>query len=168
MIRIIVLAAVAAVLLTIPAVSQPPRASNRPAAPPPTNPPKTAPRLVPMAETKLLMEGLTNANYLGLERILKGSDIDAESWAFARGQALLIAESGNLLMMRPPKNAGQDAWMKSAGELRDSAGQLGRAIAGRDLDRSRVALIDLSTTCNACHESFRVDKRIKPFGPDKP
>ena len=28
------------------------------------------------------------------------------AWKFVRGQALLIAESGNLLLLRPPHNAG--------------------------------------------------------------
>lgn len=134
---------------------QPSRGSSRP--------PANAPRLVPVAETRLLMEGMTNANYLGLEKILKSNEIDKDHWTFARGQALLIAESGNLLMMRPPRNSGQDAWMKAAAELRESATQLARAVTSQDVERSRLALVTMSNTCNNCHQTFRVPQRISPF-----
>src|SRR5437660_360637 len=103
--RLLLLAVLAAGLMTAPATPQP-TPGTRPKIPTP----KTQPRLVPVAETKLIMEGLTHANFQGLEKILKSTDIDAETWAFARGQALLIAESGNLLMIRPPNNSGQDTW----------------------------------------------------------
>ena len=38
-----------------------------------------------------------------IERLLSQKPADVQSWTFARGQALLIAETGNLLMLRPPK-----------------------------------------------------------------
>ena len=69
--------------------------------------PKVAPKLEPVAETKLLMEGLAHANFKGLERILTQKPADAQTWTFARGQALLVAETANLLMMRPPQKEGQ-------------------------------------------------------------
>ena len=71
---------------------------------------KVEPKLVPVAETRLLMEGLAHSNFRGLERILKQKPADDKAWTFARGQALLIAETGNLLMLRPPKNAGEAIW----------------------------------------------------------
>src|SRR5258708_2326017 len=64
---------------------------------------KPAPRLEPVAETRLLMEGLNQANFRGLERLLRQKPAEAEAWSFARGQALLIAETGNLLLIRPPR-----------------------------------------------------------------
>src|SRR5207247_369538 len=72
--------------------------------------PKFVPRLEAVAETKLLMEGLNQANFRGLENLLKQKPADLEAWTFARGQALLIAETGNLLLLRPPRNQGQAAW----------------------------------------------------------
>src|SRR5712691_11758785 len=73
---------------------------------------KIVPKLEPVAETKLLMEGLAHANFRGLERNLVKNPIDDQSWIFARGQALLIAETANLLMLRPPRNKGETAWME--------------------------------------------------------
>jgi len=160
-VRILLLAASAALVLAWPVSSQPPRGSSRANPAPQTA--KHAPKLTPVAETKLLMEGLANANFLGLEKILKGGEIDEESWTFARGQALLIAESANLLMLRPPNNPRQDAWMKAAEEMRESASQLVKTMAGHDIERSRSGLVELSQKCNACHESFRVKTRVKAF-----
>src|SRR5215468_6277368 len=75
-----------------------------PATPQTSNPkPKIVPKLEPIAETKLLMEGLANANFRGLDRLLQKKPDEAQAWVFARGQALLIAETANLLMLRPPR-----------------------------------------------------------------
>jgi hypothetical protein len=124
---------------------------------------RPAPRLEPIAETRLLMEGLAQANFHGLERMLNQKPSDNEAWTFARGQALLLAETGNLLMLRPPKNPGETAWMDYSRELRDSATMLAKAAAARDYEGSRNLLGDLAVTCNRCHQTFRVPARIVPF-----
>jgi len=152
--RFAALAILVAAMCTVPGASQSPAAKK-----------KEPPRLVPVAETKLLMEGLAHPNFLGIERILKSDEADAESWAFARGQAILIAESANLLMMRPPKNAGQDAWMQHATRLRDQSTDLARSIAKKDLNASRAGLITLGNQCNSCHQTFRVPMKVSAFAP---
>src|SRR5438270_174320 len=80
-------------------------------------------------DTRLLMEGLNSSNFRGLEKMLSEKPESADAWVFARGQALLIAETGNLLLLRPPKNQGRDAWQMRATELRDNATALARTIA---------------------------------------
>jgi hypothetical protein len=125
---------------------------------------RPAPRLEPVADTRLLMEGLNQANFQGLERLLQQKPAGVEAWAFARGQALLIAETGNLLMLRPPRNsAGRIAWMDRAVDLRITATRLARAAADRDYAQCRAGLVELATTCNRCHQSFRVPARIEAF-----
>lgn len=121
------------------------------------------PKPEPVAETRLLMDGLNQANFRGLERLLKDKPAGVEAWTFARGQALLIAETGNLLMLRPPRGKGADAWLDHAAELRDAATTLARAAAKRDYERSVNALRDLAGTCNRCHQAFRVAVRLAPF-----
>src|SRR3954469_1524063 len=103
----------------------------RPATPTPS-PPAAPPRLEAVAETKLLMEGLAQANYRGLEKLLKEQPADADTWVFARGQALLLAETGNLLLLRPPRNQGERAWMKYAQELREAGAGLGKHLQSKD------------------------------------
>ncbi len=124
---------------------------------------KFVPRFEAVAETKLLMEGLAQPNYAALEKHLQGEGPpDADTWVFARGQALLIAETGNLLLLRPPRNDGRDTWMRRAMEMRESAANLARRLGQRDLTRGRAALADLAARCNRCHQSFRVPTRIRP------
>src|SRR5438105_3719 len=82
---------------------------------------KVVPKLDPVAETRLLMEGLAHANFRGLERNLSKTPIDDQSWTYARGQALLIAETANLLMLRPPKSQGEAVWFERAMDLRSQA-----------------------------------------------
>jgi len=141
--------AVAAGLLTTTAAS-------------PQAPRKSAPRLEPVAETRLLMEGINLPNFQGLQKLLKEKPADADAWTFGRGQALLIAETGNLLLLRPPRSQGQDPWMTHAMDLRAAGTRLARTIAARDYEGSRAGLVDLTNVCNRCHQTFRVATRIPP------
>lgn len=150
--------AVAAVLF-LGALTQP----RSPAQLLPRNRTSTTPKLEPVAETKLLMEGLLKSNVRGMEKNLVQTPADAETWTFVRGQALLVAETGNLLMMRPPKAGGQDAWMASAADLRDKATALARSAAARDVDGCRKGLFTLAATCNRCHQTFQVNVKVAPF-----
>lgn len=138
----------------------PSQVRERPASPAPT---ATPPRLVPVAETRLLMEGLTKPNFDGLARTFKQKPADGEAWTFARGQALLIAESANLLLIRPPRTRqAQDAWAPRAVELREAGVKLAQAAGTKDYVAARAGLANLANACNRCHESFRVPVRISP------
>ncbi len=129
---------------------------------------KLTPKLEPVAETKLLMEGLLHANFRGLERLLSQKAPDAQGWTFARGQALLIAEGANLLMLRPPKTQGQQAWFERSMEIRSLATQLAQAVGRKDMERSRAGLQTLANNCNRCHQTFRVPVQIAPFVDEPP
>lgn len=133
--------------------------------PEPAGKSKAVPKLEPVAETKLLMEGLADPNMRGLGKLLKDKPTDADAWNFARGQALLIAETGNLLMIRPPKApVGQDVWMSQAIEMRDGGANLARTLATKDYQKSRTALANLANVCNHCHQAFQIRVRVNPFG----
>ena len=153
------------ILLAIagPAGSQTPRPQ-----PVPGPPPRVAPKLEPIAETKLLMVALNHPNFKGIERLLRQPPPDMQSWTFARGQALVIAETGNLLMLRPPKNQGQEAWFDRATELRTKATQLARTLAAKEYDASRAGFVELANSCNRCHTAFRVVVQIEPFSEAAP
>jgi cytochrome c556 len=128
---------------------------------------KAAPRPEPVAETKLLMEGLAAANLRGLGKLLRDKPADAEAWAFARGQALLVAETGNLLLFRPPRTGtGQDQWLGHAADLREAGAGLARAAAAKDYAKARAGLAGVANACNRCHQAFRVPTRVDPFAGD--
>jgi hypothetical protein len=128
-----------------------------------TQTPKFTPKLEPVAETRLLMEGLAHANFKGLERLLAKKPAEAEAWKFMRGQALLVAETGNLLMLRPPKNKGETLWMERAMDLRAVATKLAQLAAKEDYEGARAALSKVAESCNRCHNSFRIPVKITPF-----
>jgi hypothetical protein len=162
-----------AVLVPVVLVAQEPiRPAPRPAEPIRATPrvvkdggPTTSrfsPKLEAVAETKLLMEGINQANYRGLERLLQQKPADDDTWRFVRGQALLIAEGGNLLMLRPPRSGGQEEWMRRSTDLRETAATLAALAGKQDFERSRAALGDVANACNRCHETFRVPTRIGP------
>lgn len=133
------------------------------------NPPaRPAPKLEPIAETKLLMQGLAQANFKGLERLLEKQPQENQAWIFARGQALLIGETANLLMLRPPRKQGQDAWFERSIELRTQAVSLAQHIANKDYDRSKASFVALANSCNRCHQQFRVNVQIAPFADLEP
>lgn len=127
-------------------------------------PPRVAPKLEAIAETKLLMEGLAHANFRGLERNLSTKPTEDQTWVFARGQSLLIAETANLLMLRPPKKEGQETWFARAMDMRDKATSLAAVISTKNLEQSQKGLIALANSCTKCHQSFRVPVIIEPFG----
>lgn len=136
-------------------------ALGQPAAP---TQPAERPKLRAVAETALLMDALLRPNYRGVNVILKNPPAEGEAWAFGRGQALLLAESANLLMLRPPRSGqGADAWLARAADLRDSATKLARLMAARDYDRSRFAVVEVANSCNRCHRAFRVNLQVMPF-----
>jgi hypothetical protein len=134
----------------------------------PRNRTPAGPKPEPVAETKLLMEGLLQANVRGLEKNLRQPPTDQETWTFVRGQALLIAETGNLLMLRPPRTEGQEAWLTSAVELREKATAIAKLAATRDADGAKRGLLNLAATCNRCHQTFRINVQVAPFQPGRP
>ena len=126
------------------------------------------PKLEPVAETKLLMEGLAHPNFRGLDRLLAKKPAEAQTWTFARGQALLIAETANLLMLRPPRNKGETAWMERSMEMRSQATQLAGHLAKKDVERGKAGMQALASSCNRCHQAFRVPVEIVPFQQPEP
>ena len=143
-------------------LSQPPRRGPTPHAAG-QNPSRVLPKLEPYAETKLVMEGLAQANFRGLERILAQQPTEDKAWVFGRGQALLLAETGNLLMLRPPRNDGEAVWFQRAADFRTAAVQLATSLGQKDFQRSRTNLHNVANTCNRCHQTFRVSFQVKPF-----
>ena len=125
------------------------------------------PKFEVIAETRLLMDGLNQANYRGLAKLLKQKPTDGATWTFIRGQASLIAETGNLLLLRPPRSGGADAWNQDAMDLRTAAASLARKAGNRDYEASVAGLRKVASVCNRCHATFRVATRIGPdAGPE--
>jgi hypothetical protein len=78
---------------------------------------------------------------------------DAE-WAELQGKALMVAESGNLLMM-PAHMRDEDRWLADAKLMKDAGAAAFKAAKGKDVK----ALDDLNDalyqSCVTCHQHYR-------------
>lgn len=155
-----ILRATACAALCLLAADTPAQQRQAPPIPPGAVP---RPRLEPVAETKLVCEGLNQSNLRGLGRSLGRAPLDIEGWAVARGQALLIAEAGNLLLLRPPRSGGLDTWFERSVAQRTAGQRLARAASARDYQAAKLGLVELTAACNRCHQTFRVPARANPF-----
>jgi hypothetical protein len=78
---------------------------------------------------------------------------DAAGWDAVRGQALALAESGNLLMIGA-RAKDRAAWMKFSRAQVDAAELAVTAAAARDADKLSAASDALYETCAGCHKVY--------------
>jgi len=76
-----------------------------------------------------------------------------EEWANVRSHAMILAESGNLLMMVPRAKDG-DQWMKMAQALVDTAAVALRAADAKDVDGLLKVGGEIDETCENCHKKY--------------
>jgi len=78
---------------------------------------------------------------------------DDKSWAEVRGQAIALAESGNLLMLGS-RAKDRAAWMKFSRAQVDAAEAAAKAAAAKNGDQLSAASDALYETCAACHKVY--------------
>ena len=82
-------------------------------------------------------------------------------WTALEGQALMVAESANLLMM-PGRARDQKQWMADAKLMLDVGAEAVAAAKKRDVE-AIVALSDrLMESCTTCHKNYRPNYGRKP------
>ena len=77
----------------------------------------------------------------------------SEEWTKVQDNAMLLAESGNLLMMSP-RAQDNDQWMKSAQALVDTGQEAYQAAQAKDVNRMFAVGGDLYDTCLHCHQLY--------------
>jgi hypothetical protein len=75
-------------------------------------------------------------------------------WDVLRGQALMLAESGNLLMM-DGRARDQKNWILESKMLVDLGAKAFRAAQAKDLDAMRALNDPLNAACVTCHFQYR-------------
>jgi hypothetical protein len=79
-------------------------------------------------------------------------------WEALQNQALMLAESGNLLMM--PGNArDQGDWLKDSKMLVDAGAAAYKAAQAKDLDAVVALNEQLYDACVTCHQQYRPNYR---------
>jgi hypothetical protein len=82
-------------------------------------------------------------------------------WTVLEGQALMVAESGNLLMM-PGRARDQKQWMVDAKLMLDSAAEAYAAARKRDVQGIVMVNERLLESCTSCHKNYRPNYGRKP------
>ena len=97
-----------------------------------------------------------------LKNALREPPKDGKAWKPVKANSLVLAEGGNLLMIRAPKeDAGK--WNQHAAAVREHGGELYRAGKNRNYDVAVQNFKTLIKHCNACHQDFADGKhQLKP------
>jgi hypothetical protein len=75
-------------------------------------------------------------------------------WNLIRNQALMLAESGNLLMM-PGRARDQGEWIKDSKMLVDVGAAAYKAAQAKDMDAILALNDQLYNACVVCHKQYR-------------
>jgi hypothetical protein len=118
--------------------------------------PDKAPAGTPVpVETSMhdFMEGVFQGPYRRLKVSMAAEPKDNAGWKAIRGEALILAEGGNLLLLRKPAMDAEE-WVKYSAASRDAGADLFKAAKAKDFTASKKAYEAMLTHCNACHKKF--------------
>ncbi len=80
--------------------------------------------------------------------------LDAKGWTTARNQAVVLAESGNLLMVGT-RVRDNGSWMKMSRAMVDAAALAAVAAEKKDAKALEAATDSITTACMECHRPYR-------------
>ena len=120
-----------------------------------------APTYQPVASVSQIMLAVTypySDALLYIERKPPATDIE---WNALQNQALMLAESGNLLMM-PGRARDQDEWMQDAKLLVDVGVASVKAVRAKDVQAILALNDQIVTACTTCHTKYHPRYRKRP------
>lgn len=108
------------------------------------------------------MEYVFQPTYKRLKASMAGTEKDGGAWKSIKSDSLILAEGGNLLLIRSPKSDSTD-WNEHAKKIREFGGQLYRAAKQKDEPQSQKVYRMMLDNCNACHQQFADgEHQLKP------
>jgi hypothetical protein len=117
-----------------------------------------------VAQAPTTFHAVGNMNQLMIDIIYPTSDAlfyvdrdppkNQQEWNVLRGQALMLAESGNLLMMES-RARDQDNWIKYSRAMIDLGAAGFKAAQNKDLDGIHALNDPLNDVCINCHLQYR-------------
>ena len=84
-----------------------------------------------------------------------------KDWENLRNNALMLAESANLLMAEN-RAKDKDRWIQDALLLREVGNKAFKAAKSKDLEGLKALNDDLYEACQSCHEHYRPGYRRRP------
>jgi cytochrome c556 len=86
--------------------------------------------------------------------IYRGGPQDDKDWTTAKRNAVLLAESGTVLLARGPAG-GQGDWAKDAKMLVDAGAAAYKAAGAKDTNAFLAVAQPLNAACTTCHKQYR-------------
>ena len=105
------------------------------------------------------MEYVFQPTYKRLKVTMAAAPADNAGWKAMKSDALILAESCNLLFARTPDEDAA-AWNKHAAASRANGAELYKAAKAKDFAKSTTAYKSMLDNCNACHRQFEDGKHI--------
>ena len=120
-----------------------------------------APSFQPVGTVSQLMIDLIYPSSDAIFYIERAPPKNEVEWNAIRAQALLLAESGNLLMMAG-RVRDQGNWMKDSKMLIDAGTAAYKAASAKDMTAILALNDQLNAACVTCHEQYRPNYHKKP------
>jgi cytochrome c553 len=120
-----------------------------------------APSFQPVGSVSQLMIDLIYPSSDAIFYIERAPPKNEVEWNAIRAQALLLAESGNLLMMAS-RARDQGNWMKDSKMLIDAGASAYKAASAKDMTAILALNDSLNAACVTCHEQYRPNYHKRP------
>jgi hypothetical protein len=124
-----------------------------------------------MAQAPTTFQPVGNMSQLMIDIIYPASDAifyvdrdppkNQKQWNDLRSQALMLAESGNLLMMEG-RARDQKNWITDSKMMIDIGATAFKAAQAKDLDGIRALNDSLNAACVTCHQQYRPGYHRRP------
>jgi hypothetical protein len=112
------------------------------------------------------MEYVFEPTYKRLAVAMGAEPANNRGWKDIKGDALSLAEAGNLLLIRAPEDPTKENladWQKYSTAVRNNGSALYQAAKKKDFDSARTSYVSMLKDCNACHDKFAGgEHQLKP------
>ena len=120
-----------------------------------------APVFQPVATVSQIMLAVTYPNSDALLYIERNPPKTDHEWDALQYQALMLAESGNLLMMEG-RARDRDEWMQDAKLLVEAGVASVKAVRAKDVQAILALNDQIVTACTTCHTKYHPRYRKRP------
>lgn len=107
----------------------------------------------PVASVKQVMQGITVPASNAVFAVAGEAPKDDAGWQAVEASALAVAESGNLLLMKPRAVDDQD-WKQYSLALIDAGTRAAEAARAKDAEKTSLAGDDMYNACEQCHAKY--------------
>jgi len=95
--------------------------------------------------------------------VYRGGPQNDTDWATIQRNAVLLAESGNVLLTRAPNGANQGDWARDARMLVDAGAAVYKAARAKDTATLLTTDQGINASCTTCHKQFRFGSDTAPI-----